>query len=319
MVAKGRLFDIERFSIADGPGIRTVAFFKGCNMRCAWCHNPEGLSHSTQIFLDPAKCIGCGLCASLCPVQAHRMEDGRPVFDRERCQGCLRCTEICPAQALEKAGAEWTAEALCRELTQDMAYYRQSGGGVTLSGGEVMCQRAFALEVLKALKAQGVHTAMETNLHFPFDHYAEVLPYLDLLIFDIKHADSAKHRQGTGVGNELILANAAQLAKPEWAQLPLIVHTPVIPGWNDTPAEIAAIASLLKHHSNLQYYELLAYHPLGAEKCLKLGMEAQKALEMPSREQMQALGSAAARVLPHVKVNGNAVPPPTATQEGAHI
>ena len=173
--------------------------------------------------------------------------------------------------------------------------------------------------MLKALRAQGIHTAMETNLHFPFEQYEEVLPYLDLLIFDIKHADDGKHRAGTGVDNELILANAVRLAGPEWAHLPLIVHTPVIPGYNDTEADIAAIARLLKNHSNLLYYELLAYHPLGVEKCLKLGMEPQKALAMPSREQMQTLGMAAARILPRVKANGNAINPYPATQEGAHV
>lgn len=307
MSTYGRLFDVERFSIADGPGIRTVAFFKGCNMRCAWCHNPEGLSSNCQILWDSAKCIGCGLCTSVCSTKARRVENDRLVFDRDACAGCFRCTEICPAQALEKAGGKWSVEELCNELSQDLTYYRQSGGGITLSGGEAMCQRPFVVEVLKKLREMGIHTALETNLCFPFADYEEVLPLLDLLIFDIKHADPARHFIGTGVGNELILENAARLSTAEWAHLPLIVHTPIVPGFNDTASDVAAIAALLVSHTNLQYYELLSYHPLGVEKCLKLGMPLPRKLEIPSNVQMQTLADAAGRILQHVRINGNAV------------
>jgi len=304
---KGLIFDIERFSTVDGPGIRTVTFFKGCNMKCLWCHNPEGICRQSSLLFTKERCIGCGECFRICPRQAHRMGNNGHVIDRKRCNKCFACVDECPANALERSGKPWTVEALCKELMQDKRYFHNSGGGVTLSGGEMMCQVNFAQAVLKALHSEKIHTAVETNLSFPLIQYEKLRPYLDLLIFDIKCIDDDKHRQGTGITNETILKNVSALTNPPWNTMPLIVRTAIIPSFNDSPEEIFRIAAMLSKHTQLRYYELLAYHPLGIEKSIKLGGKTQRRFEVPTHEQMLMLAEAAAEVLGHVRVNGKEI------------
>lgn len=267
---KGIITDIERFALKDGPGIRTTVFFKGCNMHCKWCHNPETLRSSPQLMQYEDKCIGCGMCVKQCPTGARFIEDGKLCFDRERCNTCGACASACFSGALVQSGKEMSVEDILSEVRQDIPYYRNSGGGVTLSGGEVSVQPEFALELLRALRKEGISTALETNLLAPWVVYQKLLPELDLLMFDIKLFDGAAHRKWTGVGNETILENARRAA----GEIPYLVRTPVIPGVNDNEQEIASIADFIKGlGGELQYYELLRFNPLGESKYTALRLE----------------------------------------------
>ena len=267
---KGIVTDIQRFSVHDGPGIRTTVFLKGCGMRCAWCHNPEALLPRPQLQTFPAKCIACGACVEVCPRGAHEMRDGRHVFHRDRCAVCGACARVCYAGALVMVGREMTAEQVLAEVLEDRAFYEHSDGGVTLSGGEPLFQREFAAAILALCHRQGIQTAIETNLACTWEDIAVVLHVTDILIIDIKLLDPAAHQLWTGASNELILENARRISlQPK----PLIVRTPIVPGVNDTPDEIARITDFIDDFQNLLYYELLPYHPLGHDKYDSLGFE----------------------------------------------
>lgn len=290
----GIITDIQRFSIHDGPGIRTTVFLKGCNMACAWCHNPETLDMKRQFQVYPDKCIGCGACFTACTFGVHEMKAGVRQLHRERCTACGACTEVCYAESLLMVGKEVTVEAVMEEVLADRDFYAHSGGGITLSGGEPACQRAFAKEILLCSKQEGLHTAIETNLSLGWPIYEGLLPLLDLVLFDIKLIDPQLHRAWTGLSNEIILKNARALSE---TGKPMVVRTPVIPGVNDDPEVITAIAAFIKDFKPLAYYELMPYHPLGTGKYTSLGMEyTLRETKAPSAEQMQALADAARSV-----------------------
>ena len=244
---KGRIFNVQRFSIHDGPGIRTIVFFKGCYMRCAWCCNPESQEYDIQTMQEAGK---------------------------------------------EKiVGRDVTVDELMPEILADENYYRRSGGGVTLSGGEFLAQHRFAKALLKECKACGLHTAVESTANASFDKIEEVLPYIDLYLMDIKHMDSAKHKEFTGVGNELILENANKIAK---SGAKLVIRTPVVPTFNDTAEEIRAISRFAKTLQGVEEHHLLPYHRLGQDKYAGLGRNyALKDLLPPSQEKMEYLLSVA--------------------------
>mgnify|MGYP001329948262 CR=1 FL=1 len=297
-MAEGVVFDIQRFSLHDGPGIRTTVFLKGCSLRCFWCHNPEGLRRGPEIQFDPALCLGDGDCARVCSTGAHVFDERGHVFDRAACDACGQCVEVCAAQALTTTGRTMTAEAVAREALADRAFYAQSGGGVTLSGGDPLVQREFTAAILRLLKAEGVSAALETAANCPWEHLAALLPDVDLVMLDLKHLDDAAHRAATGVSNALILANARRLAD---AGHPLILRVPVIPGVNDDESNLVATASFVRELTELGrargHYEehppeleLLPFHKLAGDKYRRLGL-AQRVTEIepPSRERMAAL------------------------------
>ena len=294
----GVLTAIQRFSLHDGPGIRSTVFFKGYNMRCAWCHNPETLRVEPEVLYYRSKCVGCGACAQVCP--SHRVEGGKMVYDRAACADHGACAQVCFSGALEMCGKEYTVQDVLHEVMQDVDYYAQSGGGVTLSGGEVLLQPQFAAELLSALHKEGVHTAIESNLNVDFSTLEALLPDLDLVMCDLKLWDEDAHRRWTGAGNARIRENIARLSR---SGKPFIVRTPVIPGVNDSEAEIAAIAGFVGQLPGLAYYELLNFNPLGGSKYQALDVDNAFAGARPlSEERMQALQAAAQAVCPSVRV-----------------
>lgn len=284
---RGIITNIQRFSIHDGPGIRTTVFLKGCNLRCFWCSNPETLRPKPELQILPGRCIGCGECFKRCPQGAHVLLDGRRQFRRDLCVACGRCAETCYAEALVLVGECKTVDEVVEEVLRDRAFYQTSDGGVTLSGGEPLLQLDFSYALLERCRREGVHTAIETALNLPWGQVASILPVTDLIMLDIKMMDPARHRECTGVSNDRILANAECLGHQS---LPLIVRTPIIPGVNDTAAEVEAIARFVSRLPNLLYYELLPFHPLAKTKYESLDLEYGAGdLKPPTSERMDAL------------------------------
>ncbi|MBE6956646.1 MAG: glycyl-radical enzyme activating protein [Ruminococcaceae bacterium] len=267
------LFDIQDFCTGDGPGIRTTVFFKGCNLSCRWCHNPESQNPTAQMLYYRDKCTHCGRCERVCP------------NGLETCDFCGRCEFICPNEARSISGKEHTAEDVMDRIRKDAVYYKNSGGGATFSGGECMLQIDALEELLKACKAEEIHTAVDTAGHVPFDYFERILPYTDLVLYDVKCLDSAKHKRYTGVGNELILDNLKRLlaiGKPTW------VRIPVIPTFNDTEEEMKEIKRFLDSCGTPERVELLPYHTLGEGKYVALGMEG-TCFDVPDEEKMERL------------------------------
>ena len=267
----GMITEIERFALNDGPGIRTTVFFKGCNMRCAWCHNPETISAGKDLHYYASKCIGCYKCVYACPSKAHKRINNVHMFYPRLCVRCGKCAEVCYAEAMVMSGKKLSVEDVMRELVQDKLYYATSGGGITLSGGEVLCQQEFAAELVDACHAEQIPVGIESNLSFPWERIRPFIEKLDLVMCDLKLADSAQHRKWTGVGNEQICENIRRLAA---SCIPFLVRTPVVPGATDSDENIEQIAAFLAEvdaaHTML-YYELLNFNPLGATKYESLG------------------------------------------------
>ena len=265
----GVIFDIQRFSIDDGPGIRTTVFLKGCSLRCLWCHNPEGLQTYPEIMFFPQKCIGCGKCFLICPQKCHTTENGNHVFLREDCLRCGKCAEACYSGALTVSGKIMAAQEVAAEIEKDEMFYENSGGGVTFSGGEPLLQAEFLREVMVICKNRGYHCAVETAGNVAWSEYEKIIPYTDLFLYDIKAVDEALHREATGTGNRRIIENLRKLAqeKPE-----IWVRTPEIPGVNDTLEEKEKLSALLKELKTVKNHVYLPYHRLGESKYESLGL-----------------------------------------------
>lgn len=267
------IFDIERNSYVDGPGIRTTVFFKGCNLRCAWCHNPESQSAKPQMMFYKNKCTGCGKCKEKCP---HNLES---------CEICGKCTIYCPHDAREICGKEYTVDEVLKEIIKDKSIYEGSGGGVTFSGGECMLQIDFLEEILKECKKNGIHTAVDTAGHVPYEYFERIIPCTDLFLYDIKCRNSEKHKKYTGVGNELILENLKKLLASEKS---VWIRIPVIPTVNDTEEDMQKIKALLKDYPMPEKIELLPYHAMGEHKYAAIGKETQ-IFSVPGEEKMKHL------------------------------
>ena len=259
----GMITDIQRFSLNDGPGIRTTVFLKGCNLHCAWCHNPETIRKKNELRVYPANCIGCGHCVPVCPSGARSIAAGVLQFDRSRCTACGACAAVCFPGALKMAGRSVSVEEVMGEILQDHAYYADSGGGVTLSGGELFCQAEFADALIDACRKEKIPVAVETNLNWQFESVRPILEKLDLIMFDVKIFDYVEHKRWTGVENAELLDNARRL---DTLNRPLIARTPLIPGATDSAENIRAIAGFLRNFRNLRCYELLNFNPLGESK-----------------------------------------------------
>jgi len=287
----GVITHVQRFSVHDGPGIRTTVFLKGCQMRCAWCHNPETFRPQPELQVFADRCIGCGACLDRCEHGAHQLVDDRRVFHRERCVACGRCAETCYAGALVLSGRQMTAEDVLREVLADRAFYESSGGGATVSGGEPLLQPDFTRAILGLCKEEGIHTALDTNLAVPWSRVEPILPVVDLFLVDVKIADDGEHRRWTAASNRETLANLRDLDRQG---KPTMVRTPLVAGVNDRVDQIAAIAELLSPLANLIEYEMLPYHPLGSNKYESLGLAPLPAeFHAPSAEHLARLAAVA--------------------------
>ena len=263
---QGVLFNIQRYSLHDGPGIRTIPFFKGCPLACKWCSNPESQRPQPELIFKKNDCIRCGKCIEVCPQQALSA-DNPSFIDRERCTQCGTCTRACPTQALEMKGKRMTVAEVMRELQKEENLFRRSGGGITLSGGEPLAQPAFARELLKACKEKGWHTAIETTGLATPEVIEDVFPWIDLALTDIKSINPQVHKHNTGVDNRQILENLLRIS----FITNVIVRVPLIPGVNDNPEEIRNIGEFARLMSGVETIHLLPYHTFGENKYDLLG------------------------------------------------
>jgi len=271
----GRIFNIQRYSIHDGAGIRTLVFLKGCPLRCLWCSNPESQKGEPELGFIESRCAGakaCGAsCVSACPVEAIRLnEQGKAVIDRNKCDNCGMCAEACGKGALKVVGRKMSVDEVMAEVEKDRIFYRRSGGGVTLGGGEPLAQHRFTAELLKAAHETYLHTAIETCGHAPWPHFETVLEHVDLLQFDIKHMDPVRHKEMTGQANELILDNLSKVRSVKAPQ-DVIIRIPVVPGCTDSVENIGATAEFTAR-LGFNQIELVPYHRLGTSKYAQYGM-----------------------------------------------
>jgi pyruvate formate lyase activating enzyme len=289
----GLVFNIQRFSIHDGPGIRTTVFLQGCNLRCFWCHNPESNPTHPVVQFYPDKCIACLRCVEVCPQGAQLSQNGLRMYDRQRCVTCGKCVDECFSRALVMAAKEYSAGEVMDEVLKDRDYYRDSRGGVTFSGGEPLLQKDFLCELLQASRAAGLHCAVDTAANLPWQNFEPLLPLTDLFLVDFKAFDEQRHREVTGVSNTRIKANLQRLAR---CGTPIWVRVPVIPGVNDSVAEIERMAGFLAPLENIEWVELLPFHHLGASKYDSLDMAyTSKSFNPPADDLMQSLVQAAER------------------------
>lgn len=267
---KGIVFDIQKFCLHDGPGIRTTVFLKGCDMRCQWCHNPESFEPKVQLGFLEKNCTLCRACEAVCPMKVHSFHDEKHHIKRDDCISCGRCVDACPADALKLIGKEIDTEEVIREVLKDKKYYQTSKGGVTFSGGEATMQFDFLKELLTKAKDNELHTALETNGLINAERLKVLCQLVDLFLFDYKLTNNEEHKRWTGVGNDVISSNLELLSKDGKE---VILRCPIIPGVNDTEEHFEGIKAVKERYSNISKAEIMAYHDIGRNKWKEVGLD----------------------------------------------
>lgn len=300
---RGRIINIQHFSTDDGPGIRTVVFFKGCPLDCAWCHNPETKSGREELFFRTDRCRACGACLAACPENARSIDGGVPSIDREKCRACGLCAEICPFGAPERVGGEVSVGEILAELERDRVFLERSGGGLTLSGGEPTAQPSFASALLSAARETGLHTCIESCGFCSRETLARLLPDVDLFLYDWKITDEREHIRYTGVSNRQIAENLAFLSD---SGARVILRCPMIPDVNINEEHLLGIARLAREMRAVEAIELMPYHPMGIGKASALGAHAayDRAEFLEASELTEALDFIRARTDKPVRMSG---------------
>lgn len=297
----GYIFNIQKFSIHDGPGIRTTVFFKGCPLRCLWCHNPESQNIKKEMLYDRKKCVLCRTCETVCPEKAIRLENDQMVTDMDKCTFCGKCVTYCMYEAREIAGKEYTVDEVLKVVLQDRIFYKQSGGGVTVSGGEPLMQIDFVEELLKRLKEEGISTAVDTCGAVSFDVLERAAKYTDLFLYDIKLMDDQKHKKYIGASNKLIIDNLIKLSR---IHSDINIRMPIIEGINADNSHIEETLRIIKD-LNIEKINLLPYHDIAKHKYYKLGLGYdEEKMSKPSDEKMNAYKEMFEKAGYKVKIGG---------------
>lgn len=298
---KGIIFNIQKYSIHDGPGIRTTVFLKGCPLKCWWCHNPEGQTINSEILFFKERCTGCTICAKRCPQEAITMVSGQPLISDKKCNLCGICSELCINEAKELAGKEITVEEVMSEIQKDEIFYEESNGGITFSGGEPLLQIDFLEDLLKACKKKGFHTAVDTSGYAKWDYFEQILDYTDLFLYDLKLMNDEKHKKYIGVSNKIILENLQKLSKTE---KDIYIRLPIISGINDDNEHIGSVIRFISH-LNFNQVNLLPYHRVGMDKYKRLNKNYKlSGMEKPSDEILAKIKNKLKKASIKVKIGG---------------
>jgi pyruvate formate lyase activating enzyme len=298
----GKIFDIKKYAIHDGPGIRTTVFFKGCPLSCRWCHNPEGITEASQRLYRKDRCIACRECADACPEEAISTSTDGLKWNASDCVYCGTCADICPAEAVELIGKSMTVEEVMAEIARDIVFYDESGGGVTLSGGEPLMQPAFLNALLDACGKLGIHRTVDTTGHTDTQTLLETATRTDLFLYDLKHMDAGKHARFTGVTNQLILENLNVLSRQD---VDIIIRLPLIPGINSDPENIDRTGAFISSLPGVRRINILPYHCAATAKYKNLGMEFHASdIEPSSRDFLDSVAKRLAHYDLTVKIGG---------------
>lgn len=299
---EGTIFNLMKYSIHDGPGIRTTVFFKGCPLKCLWCHNPESHRLKPQVSKYPDRCIGCGKCINLCPTNAIYVEENRINFDAKRCIQCEKCIEVCYSNSMELIGKVMTVDEVMKEVEKDSVFYEESAGGVTFSGGEPFMQYEFLEKLLTECKKKHIHTAVDTCGFVNKNILINMSSLIDLFLYDLKIMDEAKHIKYTGVSNKIILENLRELTK---IGKRIFIRIPIIPGINDNDESIDETAKYLASLNGLEQINILPYHNIAMEKYKRIGQEySLNEIKTPSHERMNEISQKLQSYGFQVKIGG---------------